>query len=194
MAGSLPQLEHGWQFRHGPGGRRFWLSARAFVFENSGPCSMEPLAIRDMRRVVNGERTTVSCLQSLDRSFRSLTSDRDTVRTEGGNGAPSRRVGEHAMRNRSGPISPRLTGLTRMQSRTARKQAFRGWVKRRSGTISESVRLLRGADEGTIAMRIEYLAAIATAAFAAGGLAVPSVGSLPPEKSPRLPPPNWRPC
>jgi len=26
------------------------------VFENSGPCSKEPLAIRDMRRVVNGER------------------------------------------------------------------------------------------------------------------------------------------
>ena len=25
-------------------------------FENSGPCSKEPLAIRDMRRVVNGER------------------------------------------------------------------------------------------------------------------------------------------
>jgi hypothetical protein len=43
-------------------------------------------------------------------------------------------------------------------------------------------------------MRIEYLAAIAMAAFAAGGPAVPSVGSLPPEKSPRLPPPNWRPC
>lgn len=36
--------------------RRFWLSARALVFENSGPCSKEPLAIRDMRRVVNGER------------------------------------------------------------------------------------------------------------------------------------------
>jgi hypothetical protein len=27
-----------------------------FVFENSGPCSKEPLAIRDMRRGVNGER------------------------------------------------------------------------------------------------------------------------------------------
>ena len=26
------------------------------VFENSGPRSMEPLAIRDMRHVVNGER------------------------------------------------------------------------------------------------------------------------------------------
>jgi hypothetical protein len=49
------------------------------------------------------------------------------------------------------------------------------------GTISESVRLVRGTDGGTIAMRIEYLAAIAIAAFAAGaGLAVHSVGSLPP--------------
>jgi hypothetical protein len=31
-------------------------------------------------------------------------------------------------------------------------------------------------------MKIEYLAAIVIAAFAAGGLAVPSIGSLPPEK------------
>jgi hypothetical protein len=31
-------------------------------------------------------------------------------------------------------------------------------------------------------MRIEYLAALAIAAFVAGGLAVHSVGSLPPEK------------
>ena len=55
--------------------------------------------------------------------------------------------------------------------------------QQRSGTISESVRLVRGADGGTIAMRIEYLAAIAIAAVAAGtGLAVHSVGSLPPEK------------
>jgi hypothetical protein len=52
------------------------------------------------------------------------------------------------------------------------------------GTISESVRLV-WTDGGTIAMRIEYLAAIAIAAFAAGaGLAVHSVGSLPPEKQP----------
>ena len=44
-------------------------------------------------------------------------------------------------------------------------------------------RLARGADGGTIAMRIKYLAAIAIAAFAASiGLAVHSVGSLPPEK------------
>ena len=41
---------------NGIGDRRFWLSARALVFENSGPCSKEPLAIRDMRRVVIGER------------------------------------------------------------------------------------------------------------------------------------------
>ena len=40
-----------------------------------------------------------------------------------------------------------------------------------------------GADGGTIAMKIKYLAAIAIAAVAAGaGLAVHSVGSLPPEK------------
>src|SRR2546429_9655027 len=51
----------------------------------------------------------------------------------------------------------------------------------RPGTISESVRLVRGADGGTIAMRIEYLAAIAIVA-AGAGLAVLSVGSLPPEK------------
>ena len=51
----------------------------------------------------------------------------------------------------------------------------------RSGTISETVRLVRGADGGTIAMRIEYLAAIAIVA-AGAGLAVHSVGSLPPEK------------
>ena len=53
----------------------------------------------------------------------------------------------------------------------------------RSGTISESAGLVRGADGGTIAMRIEYLAAIAIVAVAAGaGLAVHSVGSLPLEK------------
>ena len=51
----------------------------------------------------------------------------------------------------------------------------------RSGTISESVRLVRGADGGTIAMRIGYLAAIAIVA-AGAGLAVNSVNSLPPEK------------
>jgi hypothetical protein len=34
----------------------FGYLARALVFENSGPCSKEPLAIRDVRRVVNGER------------------------------------------------------------------------------------------------------------------------------------------
>ena len=50
------------------------------------------------------------------------------------------------------------------------------------GTISESVRLVRGTDGGTIAMRIKHLAAIAIVAVAAGvGLAVHSVGSLPPE-------------
>jgi hypothetical protein len=29
---------------------------RERLFENSGPCGKEPLAIRGMRRVVNGER------------------------------------------------------------------------------------------------------------------------------------------
>ena len=65
----------------------------------------------------------------------------------------------------------------------ARKQAFQGWVKQRSGTISESVPLVRGADGETIAIENQYLAAIAIAAVAAGiGLAVHSVGSLSPEK------------
>ena len=59
----------------------------------------------------------------------------------------------------------------------------RARVKQRSGTISEGGRLVHGADGGTIAMRIKYLAAIAIAAVTAGaGLAVHSVGSLPPEK------------
>ena len=47
-----------------------------------------------------------------------------------------------------------------------------------SGTIPERVRLVRGVDGGTIAMRIEYFAAIAIIA-AGTGLAVHSVGSLP---------------
>jgi len=49
------------------------------------------------------------------------------------------------------------------------------------GTISVSVRLVRGSDAGTIAMRIEYLAAIVIVA-AGAGLAIHSVGSLPPGK------------
>ena len=54
----------------------------------------------------------------------------------------------------------------------------RARVKQRHGTISESVQLVCGADG-----RIKYLAAIAIAAVVAGtGLAVHSVGSLPPEK------------
>jgi len=41
---------------------------------------------------------------------------------------------------------------------------------------------------------MRYPAAIAIAAFVAGaGLAVYSVGSLPPKGSPRGRPPNWRP-
>ena len=55
----------------------------------------------------------------------------------------------------------------------------RAMVKQRHGTISESVQLVCGADGGTIAMRIKYLAAIAIVA-AGTGLAI--VGSLPPEK------------
>ena len=46
--------------------------------------------------------------------------------------------------------------------------------------------LVRGSDEGTIAMRIEYIAAIAIVAVGVG-LAVHSVGSLPPEKQPMPP-------
>jgi hypothetical protein len=59
----------------------------------------------------------------------------------------------------------------------------RARVKQRSGNHFRECRLARGADGGTIAMRFKYLAAIAIAAFAASiGLAVHSVGSLPPEK------------
>jgi hypothetical protein len=50
-----------------------------------------------------------------------------------------------------------------------------------SGTISESARLVHGAIKGTIAMRTEYLAAIAMAVLVACGL-VNSLSSLPPEK------------
>lgn len=56
-----------------------------------------------------------------------------------------------------------------------------GGVEQRSGTISERIRLVSGADGGTIAMRFEYLTTIAIAALAAG-LAVHSVSSLPLEK------------
>ena len=59
-----------------------------------------------------------------------------------------------------------------------RKLLSRPWNHFREWPVS-----LHGTDGGTIAMRIEYLAAIAIAAFVAGtGLAVHSVGSLPPEK------------
>ncbi|RZN26979.1 hypothetical protein CWO90_25380 [Bradyrhizobium sp. Leo121] len=51
------------------------------------------------------------------------------------------------------------------------------------GTISESARLVYGTIKGTVAMRIKYLAAIAIAVLAAcTGLAVISLGPLPPEK------------
>src|SRR6266516_5728558 len=40
---------------NGTGDRRFWLSARALVLRTAG-LSLRPLAIRDMRRVVTGER------------------------------------------------------------------------------------------------------------------------------------------
>ena len=33
----LPACERGWQFWNGTGDRRFWLSVRALVVENSGP-------------------------------------------------------------------------------------------------------------------------------------------------------------
>ena len=95
-------------------------------------------------------------------------------------GAPSRRIWGTCR----GMDRAHFAALDRIdEDAIPRKQAFQGWVKQRSGTISESVRLVRGADGGTITMRVEYLAAIALAAFAAGaGLAVHSVDSLPPEK------------
>jgi hypothetical protein len=52
----------------------------------------------------------------------------------------------------------------------------------RSGTISESARLVHGAIKGTIVMRTKYLAAIAIAVLACSGLVVNSVGSLHREK------------
>ncbi len=94
-------------------------------------------------------------------------------------GAPSRRIEELAARN-IGSLDPKFGSFF-----PARlwKCISRARVKQRSGTISEGGRLVHGADGGTIAMRIKYLAAIAIAAVAAGaGLAVHSVGSLPPEK------------
>jgi hypothetical protein len=48
--------EHRLAILNGTGDRRFWLSARALVLENSGPCSRNLWLSRDMRRVVNGER------------------------------------------------------------------------------------------------------------------------------------------
>jgi hypothetical protein len=88
------------------------------------------------------------------------------------------------LKRRADDRGPFLGALDRIHEdarRASRRSKAR--VKQRSGTISESVRLVRGADGGTIAMRIEYLAAIALAAVAVGtGLAVHSVGSLPPEK------------
>src|ERR1700751_4883899 len=90
-----------------------------------------------------------------------------------------------ARSRRPGPISTRSTGLTRMCGAQAGVPGLGS--NSALGTISESVRLVRGADGGTIAMRIEYLAAITIAAFVAGGLAVHSLASLPPPK--QSPPP-----
>ena len=65
-----PACERGFgNYLNGIGDRRFWLSARALVFENSGPCSKEPLAIRDMRRVVNGERRSRTSCKVLTGAF-----------------------------------------------------------------------------------------------------------------------------
>ena len=54
----------------------------------------------------------------------------------------------------------------------------------RSGTIPAAVRLVRGGGKGgNVAMSVKYLAATAIAALVAGaGLAVHSLGPLPPEK------------
>ena len=58
----------------------FGYRARALVFEQR---VRRPLAIRDMRRVVNGERRS-RATKALTAAFVPLTSDRDAVRTEGG--------------------------------------------------------------------------------------------------------------
>ena len=70
-----------------------------------------------------------------------------------------------------------------MESEAAAFGYLRERLFLRTAGPAVSVRLVRGTDGGTIAMRIEYLAAIAIAAVVAGtGLAIHSVGSLPPEK------------
>jgi hypothetical protein len=52
-----PRLRARQAILSGTADRRCWLSARALVFENSGRApQQEPLAIRDTRRVFNGER------------------------------------------------------------------------------------------------------------------------------------------
>ena len=117
-----------------------------------------------MRRVVNGERRSHSS-KVLSGAFVPLISDRDAVRTEG-----------KQLERRADALGNLPRGISGHW--TPSPEACPG-----PGTISESGRLVRGTDGGTIAMRIEYLAAIAIAAVVAGtGMAVHSVGSLPPEK------------
>src|SRR5258707_12805540 len=124
-----------------------------------------------MRHVVNGERRS--------RTSKVLTGafvPRLRIVTSFGRKGKQLERRADALRNLPRGISGHWTPSSEAFVPAAR-------VKQRSGTISESFQLVCGADGGTIAMRIEYLAAIAIAAFAAGtGLAVHSVGSLPPEK------------
>ena len=65
------------------------------------------MAIRDMRHIINGERRSHASKVSTG-SFVPWTSNRDAVRTEGGNiGAPSRRIEELAARN-IGSLDPKF--------------------------------------------------------------------------------------
>jgi len=126
------------------------------------------LAIRDMRHIVNGERRS--------RAFKVLTGAFVPwlliVMPFGRKGKQLERRAD-ALRNLPREISKHWSLSSEALSRPRAGS-------KRSGTISESVRLVRGVDGGAIAMRIEYLAAIAIAAFT--GLAVYSVGSLSPRK------------
>jgi hypothetical protein len=87
--------------------------------------------------------------------------------------------------NSAGPQSSAIFALDAIvaRGRLGLKPRAQLIHEQHSGTISEGARLVHGAMKGTIAMRTEYLAAIAIAVLAAcTGLAVNSLGSLPREK------------
>jgi hypothetical protein len=76
---------------NGTGDRRFWLSERALVLENSGPCRNLWLSATCAMELTASDG--LSYFQSLDWSFRSPTSDRGLRTDERGKiGAPSRRI------------------------------------------------------------------------------------------------------